>query len=142
MKLSTKSRYGTRAVLDIALHVQGGPVKLNDIAARQGVSKKYLGQIINQLLAAGILESIRGPRGGYIMGRPPEQTSVGDIIRILDGPLAPVRCAEKPDSCRRTGDCAMREVWVKVKEGVESVVDNVTIADVMSRQKALQGIVA
>jgi len=91
MRLSTKSRYGTRAVLDIALHSHNGPVTLNDISVRQEISRKYLGQIVHQLLAAGILESIGGPRGGYIMGRSPKKTKLGEIIRILDGSMAPVR---------------------------------------------------
>jgi len=137
MRLSTKSRYGTRAVLDIALHYDKGPVTLNDISERQDVSRKYLGQIVNQLLAAGILESIRGPRGGYVMGRSPKKTKVGEIIRALDGPLAPVRCVDKSNLCDRTSTCATREVWEKLKESLESVVDNITIADLMTRQREL-----
>ncbi len=141
MRLSTKSRYGTRAVLDIALHSHNGPVTLNDISVRQEISRKYLGQIVHQLLAAGILESIRGPRGGYIMGRSPKKTKLGEIIRILDGSMAPVRCVDKSKTCNRTSKCATREVWVKIKESLESVVDDITIADLVSRQKELEGIV-
>jgi Rrf2 family protein len=142
MHLSTKSRYGTRAVLDIALHCHQGPVTLNDISCRQGISKKYLGQIVNQLLAAGILESIRGPRGGYVLGRPPQRTKVGEIIRILDGSMAPVRCVDKPKTCNRNAKCATREIWIQIKESVEAVVNDVTVADLVTRQKEIDGLLS
>ena len=137
MRLSTKSRYGTRAVIDVAQHDQNGPVTLNDISARQEISKKYLGQIINQLLAADVLESIRGPRGGYVLGRSAKQIRLGEIIRALDGSLAPVRCVDKPKICSRNKKCVTREVWTQVKESVESVIDKITVADLVVRQEKL-----
>jgi len=140
MRLSTKSRYGTRAVLDIALHAKEGPVNLGDISARQEISKKYLGQIISQLLAAGILESIRGPQGGYILSRSPKEINVGEIIRTLDGSLAPVRCVDKPDLCDRTEKCVTREIWTKVKVSMESLFDQITVADLMVRQDELDAL--
>ena len=140
MRLSTKSRYGTRAVLDIALHAQNGPVNLGDISARQEISRKYLGQIISQLLTADILESIRGPQGGYILGRSPKEITLGDIIRTLDGSFAPVRCVDKPSLCKRTEKCATREVWAKAKESMECLFDEVTVADLMERQEELDAL--
>jgi len=140
MRLSTKSRYGTRAVLDIALHAQKGPVNLSDISERQEISRKYLGQIISQLLTAGILESIRGPQGGYVLGRKPKEIRLGDIIRTLDGSLAPVRCVDKPDLCNRTAKCVTREVWTKAKESMESLFDQTTVADLMERQEELDAL--
>jgi Rrf2 family protein len=137
MRLSTKTRYGTRAVLDIALHAQQGPVHLGDISERQEISRKYLGQIIGQLLTAGILESIRGPQGGYILNRLPNEIRLGEIIRTLDGSLAPVRCVDKPDLCNRTERCVTREVWTKAKESMESLFDQITVADLMERQEEL-----
>jgi len=137
MRLSTKSRYGTRAVLDVALHAPGGPVKLGDISERQEISRKYLGQIIGQLMAAGILESIRGPQGGYLLGRSPQEIRLGDIIRTLDGSLAPVRCVDKPGLCNRNEKCVTREVWTKAKETMESLFDEITVADLVERQKEL-----
>ena len=140
MRLSTKSRYGTRAVLDIALHAQEGPVNLINISKRQELSRKYLGQIISQLLTAGILESIRGPQGGYVLGRSPKEIRLGDIIRTLDGSLAPVRCVDKPDLCDRTKRCVTREVWTKAKESMESLFDQITVADLMERQEELDAL--
>ncbi len=139
MQLSTKSRYGTRAVLDIALHFHKGPESLNNISARQEISSKYLGQIVTRLLAAGILESVRGPRGGYVLGRSPGKIKVGEIIRVLDGSMAPVRCADRSEICERNSTCAVREVWVQMKESMESVVDDITVADLVNRQKELDG---
>jgi Rrf2 family protein len=136
MRLSTKSRYGTRAVLDIALHEHSGPVTLTDIAERQELSKKYLGQIVTQLLAAGILESMRGPQGGYVLGRDPKLIRLGEIIRTLEGSVAPVRCVDNPALCRRNKQCVTREVWSALKEGVESVIDKVTIADLVKKHKS------
>jgi Rrf2 family protein len=140
MRLSTKSRYGTRAVLDIALHTQEGPVHLGDISARQDISRKYLGQIMSQLLTAGILESIRGPQGGYMLSRSPKEIKLGDIIRTLDGSLAPVRCVDKPDLCSRTERCVTREVWTQAKESMESLFDQITVADLMERQEELDAL--
>ena len=140
MRLSTKTRYGTRAVLDIALHAPEGPVHLGDISERQEISRKYLGQIISQLLAAGILESIRGPQGGYILSRAPGEIRLGEIVRTLDGSLAPVRCVDKPDLCDRTEKCVTREVWAKAKESMDSLFDQITVADLMERQEQLDAL--
>ena len=140
MRLSTKSRYGTRAVLDIALHGRNGPVTLKDMSRRQEVSRKYLGQIINHLLTAGILESIRGPQGGYVLSRPPDSIRLGEIIRALDGSVAPSRCVDNPGVCDRNPKCVTREVWTRVKESVESVIDETTIADLVARQKDLESL--
>jgi len=137
MRLSTKTRYGTRAVLDIAMHGENGPVTLSGIAERQDLSKKYVGHIVNQLLAAGILESVRGPQGGYMLARPAKQIRLGEIVRALDGSLAPVRCVEKPDFCHRSNRCAVKEVWVTLKEAVESVIDRITVAELVKRQNKL-----
>jgi Rrf2 family protein len=140
MRLSTKSRYGTRAVLDIALHYKNGPVTLKEMSRRQDVSRKYLGQIINHLLTADILESIRGPQGGYVLSRPPDSIRLGDIIRALDGSVAPSRCVDNPAVCERNAKCVTREVWTRVKESVESVIDETTVADLMARQKDLESL--
>lgn len=137
MRISTKSRYGARAVLDIAIHGDQGPVTLNQISARQEISKKYLEQIIHRLLKAGVLVSLRGPQGGYLLGRPAARIRLGEIIRSLDGPVAPVRCVDEPEICDRTERCVTRDVWTEIKESVESVIDRITVADLASRQDAL-----
>ena len=140
MQLSTKSRYGTRAVLDIARHGIKGPVTLNEISKRQEISKKYLGQIVNQLLTAGILESVRGPNGGYLLARPAKQLRLGMIIRALDGSLAPVRCVDNPTNCHRTTTCVTREVWTQIKESVETVIDTISVADLLKRQEEVEAL--
>ena len=137
MRFSTKIRYGTRAVVDIAMHGTKGPVTLNEIAKHLDVSKKYIGHIVNQMISAGILESIRGPQGGYMLARSPKEIRVGEIIRTLDGSMAPVRCVEKPDSCSMSRQCATQEVWIKIKESIDAVVDGLTVADLVKRQKKL-----
>jgi Rrf2 family protein len=137
MRFSTKTRYGTRAVLDIAMHGGNGPVTLNDIAKRQDVSKKYVGHIVNQLLAAGILESVRGPQGGYMLARAPKEIRLGEIVRALEGSMAPVRCVEKSGFCGRSGKCAAQEIWVALKEKCDAVIDGITMADLVKRQKKL-----
>jgi|YNPNPStandDraft_1061719.scaffolds.fasta_scaffold82766_2 Rrf2 family protein len=136
MRLSTKSRYGTRAVLDIALYEHEGPVTLNDIARRQHLSKKYLGQIVTRLLAAGILESMRGPHGGYVLARDPASIRVAEIIRVLEGSVSPVRCVEVPASCRRTKTCVTRQVWATLTQSIESAMDGISIADLVEQHKA------
>ena len=142
MRFSTKTRYGTRAVLDIAMHGGKGPITLNDIARRQEVSKKYIGHIVNQLMAAGILESVRGPQGGYMLARPAKQIRLGEIIRALDGSMAPVRCVEKPAVCGRSNRCATQEIWVTLKEKCDAVVDGISMADLVRRQKKLDAMPA
>ena len=142
MRFSTKTRYGTRAVLDIAMHGGNGPITLNDIAKRQDVSKKYIGHIVNQLMAAGILESVRGPHGGYLLARPAKKIRLGEIIRALDGSMAPVRCVEKPGFCGRSNRCATQEIWVTLKEKCDAVVDGITMADLVKRQKKLDAVPA
>jgi len=140
MRLSTKSRYGTRAVLDIALHGRNGPVTLKDMSRRQEVSRKYLGQIVNHLLTAGILESIRGPQGGYVLSRAPDSIRLGQIVRALAGSVAPRRCVDSRGVWERNGKCVTRELWTRVKESVESVIDETTIADLVARQKDLESL--
>ncbi len=135
MRLSTRTRYGTRAVLDIALHAHQGPVTLNDIARRQNLSKKYLGQIVTRLLAAGILVSMRGPQGGYVLAKDPRSIRLGEILRALEGSASPVRCLEQPSTCRRTKKCATRTVWATLKEGIESTMDSISVADLVERHK-------
>ena len=126
-----------RAILDIAIHDHDGPVTLAEISQRQEISRKYLGQIINQLLAADILESRRGPHGGYLLARPPGEIRLGEIVRALEGSVAPVRCVDNPDICDRNPACVTRQVWFEVKKSVEAVVDDVTVADLMERERGM-----
>lgn len=115
MKLSTKGRYGARSMLDLALHysVNDGPVALGGIADRQGISEEYLEQIFSALRKSGLVESVRGAQGGYKLGRPAEKITIGDILRVLEGSLAPVDCVVegKAPVCDRYDECVMSGVW-------------------------------
>lgn len=131
MKISTKGRYALRLMLDLALHHTGEPVSLKDIAKRQEISDKYLEQIISILNKAKYVKSVRGAQGGYILTREPGEYTVGMILRLTEGSLAPVACVEEEASCGRMTDCAAQMVWKKISDAVNDVVDNITLADLV-----------
>jgi len=131
MKISTKGRYALRLMLDLALRPSAEPVPLRDVAQRQGISDKYLEQIVTQLGRAGLVRSVRGAGGGYLLTRPAEGYSVGEILRALEGSLAPVGCAEDPTCCDRAEACVTLEVWRRINDAVASVVDNMTLQDLV-----------
>lgn len=133
MKISTKGRYALRLMLGIALSVGGRPVSLRDIARRENISDKYLEQIVTPLTRGGLVRSVRGAGGGYLLTREPEEYTVGEILRALEGSLAPVPCAEDPSSCDRAELCVTLEVWEEISRAVNQVVDNITLADLITR---------
>ena len=133
MKISTKGRYALRLMLDIAIQGPGQPVPLRDVAQRQDISDKYLEQIVTQLSRAGLVRSVRGAGGGYLLTRKPEQYTVGEILRALEGSLAPVACAEEGCTCEHIDQCVTVEVWTQIREAVNSVVDGITLADLVKR---------
>lgn len=139
MKLSTKGRYGSRAMLDLALNYNesNGPVSLNSIAQRQDISEEYLEQIFSSLRRAGLVASVRGAQGGYKLGRQAEQITVGDILRVLEGSLAPAECVEdgKAVKCDRFEDCVMLGVWKKIDDAINKTVDSITLADLVQEYK-------
>ena len=128
MQISTKGRYALRLMLDLAVHNTGELVKIKDIAARQGISEKYLEQIINPLTKSGLVKSFRGAQGGYILTNPPEATTVGEILRVLEGSLSPVDCVDHPN-CANSDHCVSLSIWKKMKVALDEVVDNITLAD-------------
>ncbi len=135
MKISTKGRYALRMMLDLALNDTGEPVRIRDIAARQEISDKYLEQIISSLNKAGYVKSIRGPQGGYRLTKKPEQYTVGMILRLTEGSLAPVACLEdEVNTCERQDGCATLQLWKMLNEAVKGVVDKVTLADLVEWQ--------
>ncbi len=135
MKISTKGRYALRMMLDLALNDTGEPVRIRDIAARQEISDKYLEQIISSLNKAGYVKSIRGPQGGYRLTKKPEQYTVGMILRLTEGSLAPVACLEdEVNTCGRQDGCATLQLWKMLNEAVKGVVDKVTLADLVEWQ--------
>ena len=136
MKISTRGRYGLRAMADLAASGGGESVKLNSIAERQGIPGHYLEQLIAALKKAGYVKSVRGSRGGYHLGLPPEDVTVGDILRVLEGPLYPVDCiSETGDaSCgfADCGSCVARPVWEKIYGSLSGVVDSITLKDLIN----------
>lgn len=132
MKISTKGRYALRLMLDLAVHDTGEPVRIRDIAARQGISEKYLEQIISILNKAGFVKSVRGPQGGYHLMKKPAQYTVGMILRLTEGSLAPVACLEGDvNTCERQESCVTLQLWQMLNRAVSDVVDNVTLADLV-----------
>jgi Rrf2 family transcriptional regulator, cysteine metabolism repressor len=136
MKLSTRTRYGMRALMDLALHSTGQPVQLKDIAKRQGISLSYLEHLIIPLISAGILKSIRGSHGGIKLARPPEGIKLTEIFEILEGHLAPVDCIKDSQDCLRSGACATQDIWNDMKEAMLSVLESNTLQDLANRQKS------
>lgn len=135
MKLSTRARYGTRALLDLALHYRSGPVLLKDVARRQRISLSYLQHLIAPMVAEGIVGSIRGVRGGVWLAKPPEEINLGYIIGLLEGSLAPAECVDNPETCSRSGACATHDVWGEIKEAIDTVLESMTLQDLVERQK-------
>jgi len=134
MKLSTKGRYGTRALLDVALHQEDSPVQLKVIAQRQQISLHYLEHIIAPLIAAGLLRSTRGAYGGVSLGKPPQEIVLSEVIQILEGSITPVECVDDPNVCSRADICVTRDVWTDVKKAMAGVLESVTLQDLVERQ--------
>lgn len=142
MKLSTKGRYGVSAMYDLALHYGQGPISLKSVAQRQGISEHYLEQLMGTLRKAGYVKSLRGAQGGYTLTKDPSQITVGDIITIMEGPIAPVDCLLTDDVvntyCDRAGECVTRGVWAKVRDSINNVLNSISLAD-LCREDKVQG---
>ena len=134
MKISTKGRYALRMMLDLAENQKDGFVALKDIAERQNISKKYLEQIVPMLNRSDYLVTSRGFQGGYRLAKSPENYTVGEILRITEGSLAPVSCMEQnPNLCPRSADCATLPVWLGLNKVVNEYLDSVTLQDVLEQ---------
>ena len=135
MKISTRGRYGTRMMLDLAAHHDQGPTPLREIAKRQDLSVKYLEQLIIPLKAAGYIRSVRGARGGYTLARKPDKISIGQIIKVLEGGLSLVDCVEDAKVCERGGDCPTRDIWLRMSERLMEELSSLTLRDVLDGKK-------
>lgn len=135
MKLSTRGRYGTRMLLDLALHYGEGPVLLKDVARRQEISLKYMEQVATRLRTAGLIKSSRGARGGYELAKPPGNIRLGLVIQILEGSLSPVDCVEDDRSCSRVPFCVARDVWAGMKKVTLDFLESITMEDLVQQQK-------
>ncbi len=133
MKLSTRTRYGIRAILELAENYGNGPLQLRIIARDQGVSVKYLEQLMAMLKAAGIVRSVRGAKGGYILAKSPGQVKVSECFQCLEGSLITTECVEDESFCERTNDCIARQVWTEVQEAVMGVLQSMTLQDLVDR---------
>ncbi|MDO5695724.1 MAG: Rrf2 family transcriptional regulator [Eubacteriales bacterium] len=134
MKLSTKGRYGLRAMVDIAVHAHDAPVSIKDISRREEISERYLEQLMMPLKKTGLLASTRGAKGGYRLAKPAENITIGEILRALEGDLAPVDCKIfMGEACVVEEDCVMRFVWQRISEGINQAVDGLLLSDLVNR---------
>lgn len=132
MRLSTRGRYGLKAMFQLALHYGNGPIPLNQIAQEQGISENYLEQLFSALKKKELLKSVRGAQGGYMLSRNPEDITVGDILRTLEGDLSPSDCILEDEGCSREDKCVTKFVWIKIKESIDDVVDSITLQDMLN----------
>jgi Rrf2 family protein len=133
MKLSTKTRYGTRAIIDIAQNSENGRTMLKDIAARQSLSPKYLDHILSAMRRAGLIRNIRGKGGGYILSKTPANITVKDILEAVDGTFEPVECLSNTDLCDKVPSCGTRDVWLRMKEAVDGVLEEATLQSLLEK---------
>jgi len=130
MRLSTRTRYAVRAMIELAQHDINRPLQLKIIAEKQEISVKYLEQLMAVLKSAGLIKSIRGSKGGYVLARAPNQIALNDILYCVEGPVSTVECVEDSNSCSRAADCAAREVWKRVEQAIRHVLTSITLKDV------------
>ncbi|MBA4418493.1 MAG: Rrf2 family transcriptional regulator [Syntrophus sp. (in: bacteria)] len=140
MKISTKGRYGLRALMDLSIHGKSGvPVFLSDIAKRQEISDKYLEQIAAQLQRAGLVRTVRGRKGGYILNKPEREIKLSDIIEILEGPICLVDCVKEPETCAKSRSCSTRDIWSELSDKIEEILSGYTLEDLVNMQSTKSG---
>jgi len=135
MKFSTRGRYGTRALLELALHKGEGPVLLRDIALKQQISLQYLEHLIAPLIAGGLVRTTRGPKGGVSLAKSPGEIRLNEVIRLLEGSVAPAECVSDPGICNRSESCATRDIWDELTKAMEEVLQSTTLQDLVERQE-------
>ncbi|MEJ2640098.1 MAG: Rrf2 family transcriptional regulator [Desulfosarcinaceae bacterium] len=135
MKLSTRSRYGTRLMVDLAEHYAQGPVQIRDIAKRQSISVKYLEQLIIPLKKAGFITSVRGPKGGHLLSKPPASITTGEIVRVLEKETGLVQCLDSPEICERLEGCPTRNLWKRATQAFYDQLDGVTLANLVQDEE-------
>ena len=131
MKLSTRCRYGIHAMFDLAQYYGCGPQTIRQISLRQMVPEQYLEQIIGVLRRSGFVQSVRGAQGGYMLARPPEEIAIGQLLRLLEGPVQMADCIIDADACQRSGQCPSRLVWERLTDCINDVLDSVTLKDML-----------
>ena len=131
MKISTKSRYGIIALIDLVINSEYGSVTLKAISERQNISERYLEQIFSSLKKSGLVQSVRGAQGGYLLSKEPKDITVGDILVVLEGPVSLSDCVMDEDICENSGKCVTKIVWEKMKKGIEDVINSITLQDMI-----------
>lgn len=131
MKLSTKGRYGLKAMFELSLNEENGPVPLKYIAKKQNISEQYLEQIFSSLKKSGLVKSVRGAQGGYLLAKKPEDIKVGDILVVLEGPISISDCVIDEDICENSNICVTKVVWEKLKKGIEDVINAINLQDMI-----------
>jgi len=132
MRLSTRGRYGLKAMYQLAIHYGEGPIPLKQIADKENLSENYLEQLVSQLRKEGLLTSVRGAQGGYMLAIPPREITVGNVLRVLEGDLAPADCIMEEDyGCENEENCVTKLVWIKIKDSIDEVVDSITLQDMI-----------
>ena len=135
MKISTKIRYGTRAMIELASHYGEGPVELKEIAKKENISLKYLEQVITPLRTAGLVKSVRGSKGGYSIAKPPSEICVNDLVEILEGPINLVECLNDPKVCQKSPICVTRDIWKEVSDTINGIFHSITLQDMINRRR-------
>jgi len=135
LRLSTKGRYGTRLMLQLALHYNNGPILLKEIAQKEEISPGYLEQLIPALKAAGLVNASRGSHGGYTLAKPPSEISIRMIIQSLEGSISPVECLDSPSVCHRIEQCVARDIWKILRDEIIQTLESKTLEDMLSMHK-------
>ncbi|MCY6484050.1 Rrf2 family transcriptional regulator [Clostridium aestuarii] len=137
MKLSTKGRYGVRAMVDLAIHYGEAPVSIKSISQRQGISESYLEQLFSPLRKAKLIKSVRGAQGGYILNKNPKEITSADVIRVLEGPIEISACVDEGNKCSNMDRCSTRLLWRKIKEGIDGITKSITLQDMVEDYKKI-----
>jgi Rrf2 family cysteine metabolism transcriptional repressor len=135
MKISTKGRYGTRVLLELANHWGKGPIQLKEVANNQQISLYYIEHLISPLVTAGLVKTARGSSGGVWLAKHPASIKVSEVIDLFEGSTAPVECVDNPGVCTRSGTCIARDIWTDVKKAVDGVLDSITFQDLLEKQR-------
>jgi Rrf2 family protein len=135
MKISTKIRYGARAMVELAFRYGEGPIELKEIAKKENISLKYLEQVINPLRADGLVKAVRGAKGGYSLAKPPSEICLYDVIETLEGPLNLLECLQDAKACQKVSSCVTREIWKEVSDAISKIFNSVTLEDMVNRKR-------
>jgi len=142
MKISTKVRYGVRAMLELASHYGKGPIDLKAIAKKEDISLKYLEQVVIPLRTAGLVKAVRGSKGGYSLAKPPSEIWLNDLVEILEGPLELIECLNAPTTCRKVQTCVTRDIWKEVQDAIARIFHSITIEDMLNRREEKEGLIS